>query len=747
MVWVKRLGLLLVALIALIIAAVIYVVVFVDPNQFKGELQKLAKEKANVTLRMDGDIGWSIYPRIGLSLENFGIALANDPELMSFSKAEFGVQLMPLFQQRIEVDSVRLENLTANLKVDKDGNPNWQVEAAGNASSESSPANDTSTESANKSFTIPDIALDELALVNAHVIYEDERTGMRSDVVSNVTFTNVRLDEAWPMKMDAAVTQSNLDGSNALTANMDFAADFTLFAERQSVSFANVELNTRIAGDSLPASPLKATLNVAQLDFDLPQENASLEGLKINTLGMDITGQVNAYQVLSAPEFDAVLDIAEFSPKSVLSQLNIELPEMADDNVLEKASMSITAQGSTDSIKAQPISINLDDTTIEANALLNLSPLNWDIAIAGSNLDVDRYLPPVKEAEAVSEGGTGMPASQGAASEQDLIPVELVRSLNGHVGIAFDNVKVKNLQLDKIELDTTQTNGKVRISPAQVHLYDGVAQLKAQLDVTGKTPEMTVTPSIEGVEILPLLKDFMALEKIRGATNLAGDLSTRGNRIEDLISNLNGDLLVNITDGALLGTNYTKMVCKGIALARTETLNESAFQADTPFETMRIPAKIVNGEVSTPGLRMQSLTLGVTGDGVISLPTNSLNYETRVALVGSKLDGSCAVNQDVANIEFPIVCKGNFMDDAASLCRPDVKGFISAIAGKEIDEAKAAAKVKLDAEKARAQEKLDAEKARAKEKLDAEKARLDEKKDEAKQELEDKLKSKLKDLF
>ncbi|WP_067100924.1 AsmA family protein [Marinomonas atlantica] len=733
MVWVKRLGLLLVALIALIIAAVIYVVVFVDPNQFKGELQELAKEKANVTLRMDGDIDWSIYPRIGLSLENFGIALANDPELVSFSKAEFGVQLMPLFQQRIEVDSVRLENLTANLKVDKDGNPNWQVETAGDATS----ATQNDNKSSNESFTIPDITLDELALVNAHVIYEDQRTGMRSDVVSNVTFTNVRLDEAWPMQMDAVVTQSNLDGSNAITANVDFAANFTLFAERQSVSFANVELNARVAGDNLPASPLDATLNVVQLDFDLPQENASLEGLKINTLGMDITGQVNAYQVLSAPEFDAVLDMAEFSPKSVLSQLNIELPEMADDNVLEKASMSITAQGSMDSIKAQPISINVDDTTIEANALLNLSPLNWDIAIAGANLDLDRYLPPVKDAETASEDSTEVPAGQGTTtSEQELIPVDLVRSLNGHVGIAFDNIKVKNLQLDKIELDTTQTNGKVNISPAQVHLYDGVAQLKAQLDVTGKTPEMAVTPSIESVEILPLLKDFMALEKVRGATNLTGDLSTHGNRIEELISNLNGDLLVNITDGALLGTNYTKMVCKGIALARTETLDESAFKEDTPFETMRIPAKIVNGEVSTPGLRMQSLTLGVTGNGVISLPSNSLDYETRVALVGSGLDESCAVNKDVANIEFPIVCKGDFMDDAASLCRPDVKGFISAIAGKEIAEAKAAAKVKLDAEKAR-----------AKEKLDAEKARLDEKKDEAKQELEDKLKSKLKDLF
>ncbi|MEC8079872.1 MAG: AsmA family protein [Pseudomonadota bacterium] len=734
MVWVKRLGLLLAALVVLIVAAIIYVLVFVDPNQFKDELKTIAKDKANVTLRMDGDIDWSIYPRVGLSLEDFGVALGNDPELMSFSKAEFGVQLMPLFQQKIEVDTVRLENLTANLKVDKNGHPNWQVETAGTSTADASTDNTTDS-SGDSSFTMPEIALDELALVNAHIIYEDERTGMRSDVLSNVTFKNVRLDESWPMELDAKITQSNLDGSNPLTAEVDFGADFTLFAERQSVSLANLALNGSVSGATLPVSPLDMKLNVAQLDFDLPQENASIEGLAINTLGMNITGQVNAYQVLSAPEFNAVVDVEQFSPKAVLSKLKIALPEMADDSVLEKASLNIVAEGTAQRIKAQPISIMFDDTAIEANALVNLDPLNWDIAIAGKNLDVDRYLPPAKDAEQNAEETTA-PADASTGAEQDLIPVELVRSLNGHVGVAFDNIKIKNLQLDKLELDSTQANGKVRVAPAQVSLYDGQATVQALLDVTGKTPRINVSPSIDSVQILPLLNDFMALEKIRGATNLSGDLTTKGNRIDDLISNLNGDLLVNIADGALIGTNYTQMVCKGIALARTESLNDDSFQDDTPFETMRIPAKIVNGQVSTPGLTMQSLTLGVTGDGTISLPTNSLKYETRVALVGSGLDESCAVSESIANVKFPIVCEGNYLEDASGLCRPDVKGFVKAFAAEDIAKAKA----KLEAEKARAQEKLDAEKARAQEKLD-------EKKQEAKQELEDKLKNKLNNFF
>lgn len=736
MVWVKRLGLLLASLIALLVAVIVYVVVFVDPNHFKGELQQLAKEKANVTLRMDGDIGWTFYPRISLSLEQFGVALGNEPEILSFSHAEFGVAVMPLLQRKIEVNTVRLVDLTANLKVDKNGKPNWQLENTVEPKPASTQAD---AESDDAALVIPDIILDELSVVNARILYEDAKANKKAELVTNLTFNDVKLNESWPMRLDAKITQSAMDGSDALSADVDFGADFTVFTEQERLSFENVVMNTTLEGKSLPASPLKADLKVAQLDVDVPQENALFEGVSLQTLGMEITGKLEAFQVLTEPEYNLVVDIDEFSPRDVLAKLNIVLPDMQDNNSLTSANFKLSAQGTKDSIKAQPIALVVDDTNIEANARINLNPLTWDISIAGANLDVDRYLPPVKEGQ--EKSATTDQAAKDAAS--DLFPVEFIRSLNGHVGLAFNHLKVKNILIDKLELDSTQANGKVRIAPAQMMLYFGSAELQALLDVTGETPKLTVTPKVDSIEILPLLKDFMALEKVRGATSLSGDLRTSGNQVDALLANLNGDLLVNMNDGALLGTNYTKMVCQGVALIRSESLTDGSFKEDTPFETMRFPAKIVNGVVSTPGLTMASLTLRVTGDGEISLPTSTLDYETKVAMIGSGLDQSCAVKESIANIEFPIACKGNFTDPAAKLCSVDGKAFLAAFS----DKAKAQAQAKLDAEKARAEEKLATEKARAQAKLDEEKARLEEKKEEVKQELQDKLKSKLNSIL
>jgi Uncharacterized protein involved in outer membrane biogenesis len=59
MVWVKRLLFVLVFLLALVLGGIGYVLIFVDPNDFKKELISLADKHANIDLKIDGDISWS----------------------------------------------------------------------------------------------------------------------------------------------------------------------------------------------------------------------------------------------------------------------------------------------------------------------------------------------------------------------------------------------------------------------------------------------------------------------------------------------------------------------------------------------------------------------------------------------------------------------------------------------------------------------------------------------------------------
>jgi len=762
MVWFKRFIYFVLILLALIGLALAYVGLFVNPNDFKDELKQVAMEKANVRLRLEGDISWSFFPWLGLELENIGVAIGSDAEILQFDRAEFGLAIMPLLEQTIQVDKVNLVNLKAHLHKNAQGEGNWQLQLPPSAEADantvavkgSSNVSSSAEETAQSSqMKIPDIHLEELRIENAQIVYRDEQTQQRIEADLDIQLQNVQWDQAWPMVMEASVTQSDLQGNQPLKMEASVNSQLTVFPERESLLLDALVVQAKVSGESIPASPLEAKLSAVSVAMDLPQENLLIDGLALSSMGLNLDAKIQAFEVLSNPQFAATLSVGTFNPRTLLNALQVPLPDMADATVLTKASANVALEGSLDEVTIQPISIALDDTKIEANAVLSLAPLRWDVSIAGANLDLDRYLPePVDtEVEAVTTNTAESPQAQANAAATDLIPVELIRGLNGHVGLIFDDIKVKNLTIDQLALDTTQSNGVVSIAPLQASLYQGKVSSQLRLDVRGNTPKIEVVPSVSGVQVQPLLTDFMAMDKIAGETFLSGDLTSQGNSVDALMSSLQGDLLVEMKQGALVGANLTKSVCEGIASIRKETLNASQFGDDTPFETMRFPVHIVDGQISTPGLTMSSAGLQVTGDGTISLPTQSLNYQVNVGITGSQLDDACQVNETVSQLTFPVVCKGAFSDDPAGLCRPDLAGFgtlFTNLAKQEAAQKLAQEKAKLKAElkqkeadlKAELQAKREAEEARLKAELEA-------KREAEEERLKEKLKDKLKSLF
>lgn len=747
MVWLKRLSVLIGGLLVLVSLLIASVVLFVNPNDFKDELKAVALEKANVNLRLDGDIQWSFYPWLGLELEDIGVALGSDMEIVQFDRAEFGLAIKPLLQQRIEVNKVNLVNLKASLSKDENGQGNWQLELPDSntetAQTTSEEQTASSTSSAESGATeaadvvIPEIQLDELRIENAQLQYRDEQTNQLVNATLNVQINDVQWDTAWPMVMDVALTQSDLQGNDPIKANLQLNANLSVFPEREAFSVDALALSAKVESGLLPASPLEAKLNAIRVDFDLPQENVLVEGMTLSALGVNLDAKLEAYQVLSDPQFTAIFSLGEFNPREVIAALNIELPDMSDDTAFTSAQMNMSVEGSLDSLVVKPLSLQLDDTRMEANAAVGLSPLYWDLRIAGANLDLDRYLPEPVEGESEEAVNT----EQAIESEaSDLIPVELIRQLNGHVGFAFDNLTVKKLKIDRIELDSTQSNGIVKVAPLQASLYEGSVSTSTTLNVQGSTPTITLVPSIDAIQIQPLLVDFMDMDKVAGATYLNGDLMMKGNRIDDLMASLQGDLLVEIKDGALIGTNLTKSVCEGIASVRKDALDSSKFGEDTPFEVMTFPAHIVDGQVSTPGSTIRSAGIEVTGDGVISLTESSLDYQTNVGFPGSALDDACQVNEKVAELTFPVICRGQFSDDPAGLCRPDLKGFGDLF----LNLASAELKAKAEEEQAKLEAELKAKLAEEQARL---KAELEAKKEAEEEALKEKLKNKLKDLF
>ncbi len=76
----KILGLVLLGLLLIIVALGFALTHLFDPNDYKEEIRQIARDKAHIELTLNGDIGWSLFPWLGLELHEASVATLTTPD-------------------------------------------------------------------------------------------------------------------------------------------------------------------------------------------------------------------------------------------------------------------------------------------------------------------------------------------------------------------------------------------------------------------------------------------------------------------------------------------------------------------------------------------------------------------------------------------------------------------------------------------------------------------------------------------
>jgi AsmA protein len=124
----------LVGLVVLLVAAVAAFALTFDPNRYKGEIERIAKEQTGRTLAIKGDIRMAFWPSLGADVAGVQFSERNSKEqFVSFDSAHASVKLMPLLRGQYVVDSVKLSGFKANIVKGKDGRFNFSDLTEGGA--------------------------------------------------------------------------------------------------------------------------------------------------------------------------------------------------------------------------------------------------------------------------------------------------------------------------------------------------------------------------------------------------------------------------------------------------------------------------------------------------------------------------------------------------------------------------------------------------------------------------------------
>jgi AsmA protein len=693
-------------LIALIVLALVLIVVFVDPNDYRDDIERVVENETGRKLTLSGDLKLSVFPWLALETGSASLSDApgfGDEPFVSIQQARVSVRVWPLLRGQVEVGTVALTSPRIRLITDSTGRNNW---ADLGEKGDSTPAADEQVTSS----AIPTIA--GLTVKDASITL-DNRQDNTHRVVRAFNMTTGRLASGEPFDFK---TDFVFDQDASLSVKAAIESEVTADLERNvhrltepkialtltgqgyppeglpiAIRASAIEsdigrethrldgfaLETNWKGDGYPASGVPVTIKAKELSANLAAQTLRLQDMQATVAGATLTGVLNGTEILDAPQLNGRLTLAPVSPRDWLPKLGIELPKTRDDNVLKSVSFASNVAITKTSADLSDIKLQLDETT--ASGSLGLADfaakaLRFDLNI--DRINADRYLPPVeKPANAPQD-----------AEPPTAIPVEALRKVNARGDLRIGEAIFAGIKFTKLRLGVNGRDGKVRFHPAEAAMYGGNYRGDVALDATGEVARVSLDEHVSNIDFAPLFKDFFETERVSGKGSANIKLTGAGRTTDDVMQALDGTLDFKVLDGALEGADLWYEIRRARAVLKQQAAPARTGPERTPFSSLQGTGTMNDGVLINDDLKVAMQYLTVTGQGTVDIPKSVLDYKLVATVLKIPREGAePAQEQDLVDAQIPVKVTGALTDPTI---RPDIEGYLKGKVKQEFDKEK-----------------------------------------------------------
>lgn len=671
--------------VVLVVAGGAILGAFFDPNEYKPEIEQAALEKGGIELKINGDIGWSVFPWLGLAVNGVDVKYPNKAPLASLSQAQISVRLPALISGNVEMQSIVVSGLKLNLVKEKDGKTNWAADVTGKTS--------TTTQADNAAEASGGAALslniESIQVTQGEISYED-KTSATNALLSdfNMTSGQVVTNAFFPAELSFNATQS-IKGEEQVKAAVKLSAEFFLDLEKQLYKLKGLNSDLTISGKPIGGNSLSLSTK-ADVEADLGNQQATLNNLSLSIANLNATGQVNVKD-FAKPVISGNLSVASFDLNQLLKAVGQPAIETTDKSVLKAISFNTELGGPANTVTAKKLSMQLDDTKFNGSAAFNLSNGAITLNLQGDKLNADRYMPPATETK--EQASTGK--TQQGYSKEPVIPVDALKGLELDSTLGLKSLHVSNMDVSNIVLQVSAHGGLIKASKINADLYSGTVRNSITLDVRKKTPVMRVQKTVTGIQIGDLLKAAADVDQLSGNLNSKSDITTRGVSVHDFVNSATGTASVNMKDGELRGIDMAQTVCQGMNNISSLGIDTQQVDRSTPFTSMGASSRIKNGVVTNNDLKAALDAMALSGKGTVNLPKQLLDYRLGFMVEKNLFNETCSFPNKLEGVEIPIDCKGSFNTDPAKLCKPDFSFLTDALKNQVKEKAKAKVEEKV----------------------------------------------------
>jgi AsmA protein len=254
--------------ILLILVAIFGLVVFVNPNDLKPQIIHAVNKYTGRQLQLGGNIEWSIFPWLGLQLNN--AELSNTPgfgnkPFAQIQRLDIQVRLLPLLHKQLEIAKFQVNNPTLYLVRNPKGQTNWQVTPTSPPTPLPPPEGTVSSHLKPLSFVIAGVDIQ-----NGHLFFDDQKKKKYYELTQlQLHSSNLSVNKSSPFLLQFNFYSKNPEQHAQIKLN----TDITLSADEKTITFNKVDFNALWKNSTYPKGELPisvqgdATLNLNTQSF------------------------------------------------------------------------------------------------------------------------------------------------------------------------------------------------------------------------------------------------------------------------------------------------------------------------------------------------------------------------------------------------------------------------------------------------------------------------------------------------
>lgn len=622
-----------VVVLVLLVGGLLAAPAFIPVEAYKGQIETAAKDATGRELKINGDLSLSLLPRLALEAENVSFANApgaSEPQMASMERLAVQLQILPLLVGEVKLDRLVLVRPEILLEVDAQGKPNWVFDTA---KSEAAPSGETSSPSESQAQeadsgsgggAISNVALGEVRLEEGRVTYRDATSGAAYEISAiNMDVSLASLDS--PLAAEGGLTW------NGKTISLNLGADRPRSFLEGGQSSLVMKVESEPVALSYEGSVDKGeTLQMAgQVELDIPsiRELAAWAGTPLELEG-DGLGPFSIKGQLAATP----------------SRFSFSDAEIGLDGMAGQGALLADVSGAKPYIKGE---------------------LNLDV------LDVNKYLPPEKEAKAEAGGeGSGDEKAESGPQEWSDEPIDLsgLQAINADFDLSVKGILMRKIKVGESALGVALKDGLLTADLKQLQLYQGKGKGRLALDGRGAVPRIEESFSLAGIDAGPLLTDAADFDRLEGTGTIEIAVTASGKSQKAMVQNLNGSGSVKFIDGAIRGLNLAEMV-RNVTTAFTDPAARETQKTD--FAELSGTFTITNGLFRNDDMQLLNPLLRVAGAGTSDLPKRTVKYRVEPKVVGS-LEGQGG-DAAAAGLAVPVIAEGPWHDINY---RPDLEGAL-----------------------------------------------------------------------